>query len=401
MTFKLAPAGFALAAAFAAVLAACRSSNPVPETLPWSVRMTETVLRRSPDPADLESPKKPYWEYTYGLVLKAVLETWVATGDGRYFDYVRNYYNRFIDRNGSILTYRIGEYNIDRINPGKPLFRLYRETGDEKYRMALDTLRSQMATHPRTAEGGFWHKNKYPHQMWLDGIYMASPFLAQYGAEFDEPGLLDEAAKQVRLMEKHSREEKTGLLYHGWDESRRQRWADPHTGLSSQFWGRSMGWYAMAVVDVLDFLPADHPERLELTALFTRLATAVTNVQDPETGLWYQVLDQGTRKGNYLESSASCMFVYALAKGVRTGVLHPAYRHIAEKGYRGILDRFIRTDRKGWVHIDSACAVAGLGGDPYRDGSYGYYIGEKIRSDDPKAVGPFILASLEMENAVR
>ncbi|MDM7924874.1 MAG: glycoside hydrolase family 88 protein [bacterium] len=402
--FRMNTAGLALAAAAvacAAVLAACRASKPVPDTLPWSVRMTESVLRRSPDPANLESPKKPYWEYTYGLVLKAVLETWAVTGDGRYFEYVRRYYDQFVGEDGSIRTYRKSEYNIDRINPGKPLFRLYRETGNEKFRRALDTLRSQMATHPRTSEGGFWHKNKYPHQMWLDGIYMASPFLAQYGAEFDEPGLFDEAAKQVLLMERVSREEKTGLLYHGWDESREQKWADPNTGLSSQFWGRSMGWYAMAVVDVLDFLPADHPRRPELTALFTRLATAVANVQDPETGLWYQVLDQGTRKGNYPESSASCMFVYALAKGARTGVLHPAYRHIAEKGYRGILERFIRTDRRGWVSIDSACAVAGLGGDPYRDGSYEYYIGEKIRTNDPKAVGPFILASLEMEKAVR
>jgi unsaturated rhamnogalacturonyl hydrolase len=327
-SYRVVPMGTVLAAlvtAFAVILAACRASNPIPDTLPWSVRMTETVLRRCPDPAKLESPKKPSWEYTYGLVLKAVLEQWRATRDPRYFDYVRAYYDRFIGADGSIRTYDMDEYNIDRINPGKPLFRLYRETGEEKYRIALETLRSQMATHPRTSEGGFWHKKKYPHQMWLDGIYMASPFLAEYGATFDEPGLIDEAAKQILLMEKHGREEKTGLLYHGWDESRQQKWADPQTGLSSHFWGRSVGWFAMAVVDVLDFMPADHPRRPEVVAVFTRLATAITNVQDPETGLWYQVLDQGTRKGNYLESSASCMFVYALAKGSRTGDLHPAY----------------------------------------------------------------------------
>jgi unsaturated rhamnogalacturonyl hydrolase len=394
----------ALAAAgtgLALLSAACRPSDPVPEGLPWSVRMTETVLRRRPDPLKLESSGKPVWEYTHGLVMKAVLDEWSVTRDPRYFDYVRSYYDRVIGPDGTITSYRPDEYNIDRINPGKPLFRLFRETGEQKYRLALQKLRSQMETHPRTSEGGFWHKNRYPNQMWLDGIYMASPFLAQYGATFDEPGLVDEAVRQIELMERHAREEKTGLLYHGWDESRTQKCADPMTRLSSHFWGRSVGWFAMAVIDALDFVPADHPRRPELVALFTRLATAITNVQDPETGLWYQVLDQGTRKGNYLESSASCMFVYALAKGCRTGVLHPAYRHIAEKGYRGILTHFIRTDRRGWVHIERACAVAGLGGDPYRDGSYDYYIHEKIGTDDPKAVGPFILASLEMESGLR
>jgi unsaturated rhamnogalacturonyl hydrolase len=359
--------------------------------------MAESVMKRNPDPWTLDSQKDPKWEYTYGLVLKAVLQVWTATGDPRYFQYVKDYYDHFIDNHGNILTYHPDDYNIDRINPGKPLFLLYEKTGDERYKKAIQLLRMQLKTHPRTSDGGFWHKKIYPHQMWLDGLYMAAPFLAEYAKTFNEPQTFDDAANQVLLMEKHAREEKTGLLYHGWDESRRQRWADPETGLSSHFWGRSMGWYAMAVVDVLDFLPENHPRRQDIVAVFNRLATAVTNVQDKETGLWYQILDQGARKGNYLESSASCMFVYALAKGVRKGTLHPAFMNIARKGYQGILDRFIETDKNGLVSILQACAVAGLGGNPYRDGSYGYYIHEKIRNNDPKAIGPFILASLEME----
>jgi unsaturated rhamnogalacturonyl hydrolase len=378
-------------------LLSCTSSVPIKSTQPWSVRMTESVMRRSPDPWTMEGNKKGRWEYTFGLVLKAISQVWAVTGDDRYLHYVQSYYDHFIDHDGNILSYKLDEYNIDRINPGKALFALYQKTRDEKYEKAIQLLRTQMKTHPRTSEGGFWHKKIYPHQMWLDGIYMASPFLAQYAGTFDEPATFDDVANQIILMEKHAREEKTGLLYHGWDESRQQRWADPQTGLSSQFWGRAIGWYAMAIVDVLDFMPQDHPQRTEIVAILNRLATAISNVQDGETGLWYQVLDQGTRKGNYLESSASCMFVYAVAKGTRLGYLHPAFMNIAKKGYQGILDHFLEIDKNGVVSINQACAVAGLGGNPYRDGSYEYYVNEKIKSNDPKAIGPFILASLEME----
>jgi len=394
-------ARYAIPLAVLLTVSACNPRKTVMDSQPWSGRMAESVLVRNADHWSIDFRKEPKWEYTYGLVMKALLQVWEATGDDRFFQYVRSYYDRMIDSTGGILTYRLEEYNIDRINPGKPLFALYRKTGDPKFLKAIHLLRSQMKTHPRTSEGGFWHKNIYPHQMWLDGLYMASPFLAEYASVFREPELFDDVARQFILMEKHAREEKTGLLHHGWDESRRQRWADPQTGLSPNFWGRAMGWYAMALVDALDYFPGDHPKRPELTAILGRLATAVTNVEDRESGLWYQVLDQGTRKGNYLESSASCMFVYALGKGVRKGYLHSAFMNISQKGYGGILERFITTDRKGLVSIHQGCAVGGLGGDPYRDGSYEYYIHEKIRSNDPKAVGSFILASLEMEAAAR
>ena len=230
--------------------------------------------------------------------------------------------------------------------------------------------------------------------MWLDGAYMASPFLAQYAATFKEPKAFDEVALQFLLMEKHLRDEKTGLLYHGWDESKQQIWANKQNGRSPHFWGRAIGWYAMALVDALDYFPASHPQRKELIRILQQLSTSLQNFQDRETGLWYQVVDQGTRKGNYLEASASSMFVYALAKGVRKGYLDKSFLAVAQKGYDGIINKLIAVKGNGEVDLLQVCEVAGLSSD--RDGSYEYYVNEKIRVNDPKGTGPFILASLEL-----
>jgi unsaturated rhamnogalacturonyl hydrolase len=234
--------------------------------------------------------------------------------------------------------------------------------------------------------------------MWLDGIYMASPFYAAFGQTFAEPAAFDDVARQIILIEKHTRDPQTGLLYHAWDESKQQRWADPQTGCSPHFWGRAMGWYAMAIVDVLDYLPSEHPQREDILAILERLIGALVDVQDESTGLWYQVLDQGQRAGNYLEASASCMFVYALAKAVRQGYLGQTYLDVARHGYQGILDNLLRLDDQGLVNLEKTCGVGGLGGTPYRDGSYEYYISERIVTNDYKGVGPFILASIEMEH---
>jgi len=381
------------------ICSSCKSSKgdlPV-VTEPWSIRMAESVMKRNPEPWRIDFRETPKWEYTQGLVLKAILDVWEVSREDRYFQYVLAYYDQFVNEDGSIELYNPEDYNIDRINPGKPLFRLYKETGNEKFKKAIFLLREQMKTHPRTSEGGFWHKKIYPYQMWLDGLYMAAPFLAEFAVTFDEPELLDDVANQFVWMENHARDEKTGLLYHGWDESRRQRWANPETGLSPNFWGRSMGWYAMGLADALDFFPPDHPRRPEIIAILSRLATAITNFQDKETGVWYQVVNQAGREGNYPESSATGMFVYSLAKAVNKGYIDEKFLKVAQKGYAGILEQFIETDAEGLVNIHKACSVAGLGGDPYRDGSYQYYISEPIRSNDPKAVGPFILASLEFE----
>jgi unsaturated rhamnogalacturonyl hydrolase len=370
----------------------------------WSTRMADTIMKRTPDPVWLDAREKPRWEYTPGLVLKAVMHVAERTGDERYWKYVEAYYDHFVKADGTIEAYSKDEYNIDRINPGKPLFTLYARTKNEKYRKAIELLRQQMREHPRTKEGGFWHKKRYPYQMWLDGLYMGAPFLAQYAKTFNEPALFDDAIDQYVWMEKHARDPKTGLLYHGWDESRQQKWADPQTGLSPELWGRAMGWYAMGLVETLDFVPLTHPRRGELTAILNRLAEAVVKVQDPKTGVWWQVLDKGGREGNYLESSVSVMFSFSLMKAARLGYIDRKYGDAGRRAYNGVLREFVEVDQDGLVNIHRVCEVAGLGGDPekgekYRSGTFEYYVTEKIRSNDPKAVGPFIFASLEMERS--
>lgn len=233
--------------------------------------------------------------------------------------------------------------------------------------------------------------------MWLDGLYMGDTFYADYAATFNEEKDFDDIANQFILIEQHTRDPKTGLLYHAWDESHTEKWANPQTGVSQNFWGRADGWYAMALVDVLDKLPADHPKRPQLLAILNRLATAIQKYQDAKTGLWYQVLDKANKKGNYFEASASCMFVYALAKGAREGYLPASYLSAAKKGYKGIVERFIKTDANGQTNLDGTVNVGGLGGNPYRDGSYQYYLSEKVIQNDPKGVGAFIQASVEIE----
>ena len=232
--------------------------------------------------------------------------------------------------------------------------------------------------------------------MWLDGLYMGSSFYAEYGKLFNQPEIFDDVVKQFVLIEAHTRDEASGLLYHAWDEEKAQAWANPETGLSKIFWGRGIGWYAMALVDVLDYLPEDHPGRKDVIAILQRLAEAITKIQDDSTGVWWQVADQPGREGNYLESSVSCMFVYALSKGVRKGYLDEKYKAVSQKGYQGILAQFITENPDGTINLTQTCSSAGLGYG--RDGSYEYYVYQERRVDnDGKALGPFITASLEME----
>ncbi len=305
--------------------------------------------------------------------------------------------DEFVQPDGSIRTYRLEEYNLDQIREGKLLFCLYETTGDERYKKAAYLLREQLRGQPRTKSGGFWHKKIYPHQMWLDGIYMASPFYAEFARRFGEPEGFDDIALQIIVIEERTRDPNTGLLYHAWDESRSQKWADPETGCSPHFWGRAMGWYAMAIPDVLDNMPVNHPQRDRLVTIFRETIDALVRVQDPASGVWFQVLDQAGTPGNYLESSVSCMVVCAIAKGVRTGLLDEEYLAVARRGYGGILTEFVTVDDGGLVTLDGICAVAGLGGKPYRDGSYEYYVSEKIIANEYKGVGPFVMASIEME----
>jgi unsaturated rhamnogalacturonyl hydrolase len=337
------------------------------------------------------------WVYDNGVVMKGIEGVWLQTADRKYFNYIHNYIDAVVSPEGEIKGYKGEDYNLDNVLCGREVLTLYKVLGTPKYYKAATQLREQLKGQPRVPEGGFWHKKRYPNQMWLDGLYMGEPFYAEYAAAFHEEADFNDIANQFILMEQHARDPKTGLLYHAWDQSKKERWANPKTGLSLNFWARADGWYAMALVDVLDQFPANHPKRAELIAILNRLAAGIQKYQDPQSGLWYEVLDKAKEKGNYPEASASSMFVYALAKGYRMGYLPATYKAVAEKGYKGILNKFIETDASGQVNLNGTVSVGGLGGNPYRDGSYQYYLSEKVVKNDPKGVGAFILAAVEIE----
>jgi len=400
-----------IAFAFSLLTTACKNTkeNPkeitviekiVPENLKWSERMMLSEIERVPKASMLDFVDKPRWSYTNGLVLSACIKVYEQTNNQKYYDYIYAYANELIDSTGTIKTYKLSNQNLDMIKSGDVLLYLYPKTKEERFLKAIETLNSQMETQPKTSDGGYWHKQVYPYQMWLDGLYMAEPFHTRYAKEYLNDAkktqkIYDDVVLQFDLIQKHSSDEKSGLLYHGWDESKEQKWANKETGNSPHFWSRAMGWYGMAMVDVLDFLPENHPGRSKIISYLNTFAEAVTKVQH-ESGLWYQVLDQGDREGNYLEASGTAMFTYAFAKGVRKGYLPETYSVIANKAYSGIIKNLISIEENGVVNLNQVCGVAGLGGNPYRDGSFEYYVNEIIRPNDPKGTGPFILASLEL-----
>lgn len=363
--------------------------------------MAATVMRIWSDSLEVQPGRPVRWSYDQGVVLEGFTGLWKRTGDQRYFQYIQRSMDHFIDTNGNIRTYQLKDYNIDNIKNGRVILTLYKATKDNKYKLAADLLREQLRQQPRTNDGGFWHKKRYPYQMWLDGLYMGEPFYAEYAALFGEDSAFRDITRQFVLMEEHARDPRTGLLYHAWDESKEQRWANKTTGQSPHFWGRAMGWYAMALVDALEYYPPTDPGRDSLIAILNRTAAAIKKYQDAKTGCWYQVLDKATSKGNYVEASASCMFVYALAKGMRLGYLPKTYRSVAQKGYDGILKQFIRKNPEGDLTLGGTVSVAGLGGDPYRDGSYAYYLSEKVIDNDAKGVGAYLLAANEMETMTK
>ncbi|MGD9590471.1 MAG: glycoside hydrolase family 88 protein [Pyrinomonadaceae bacterium] len=366
----------------------------VPQTI--AERLADTAMRRI-WVDDGNPPGIPRgWTYEQGVILKAIEQMWYRTGDPKYFRHIQAGMDFWINEDGTHKDYELEEYNIDHVTPALAMMTLYRVTGQEKYKKMVELFRSQLKTHPRTKEGGFWHKKIYPWQMWLDGLYMGQPFYAEYSKVFAEDNW-DDIANQFVWMEKHALDPKTGLLYHGWDESKEQRWANKQTGQSPHFWGRAMGWYAMAIVDTLDHFPQEHPRRKEIETILDRLATAIARVQDPKSGVWWDILDLGGKEKNYLESSASAMFVYAIARGVREGYLYEKHMKVAVRGWDGIKKEFIKTSADGHAEWHGTVSVSGLGGNPYRDGSYEYYMSEKIRLNDAKGLGPAIKAALEME----
>ncbi|MBE8726154.1 glycoside hydrolase family 88 protein [Flavobacterium sp. KB82] len=367
------------------------------KNLKWSDKMALTLMKRHPEAYMLDDAKKPKWDYVHALVLHSIEELYKKNPDPRYKAYVRGYVDELVQADGEIKTYEFDKYNIDLVVPGRLLFDIYAESKQDKYLKALQQIRKQLAEQPRTASGGFWHKQIYPNQMWLDGLYMGEPFYTQYTVTFENGKSLDDIAKQFELIQLHATDPKTGLLYHGWDESKQMPWANKETGNSPNFWSRALGWYVMALVDVLDYFPKDHPKQKELVKYLNNTSEALAKYQDKSSGLWYQVTDRGGDKDNYLEASGSSMFAYAFAKGANKGYLPSKYKKLANKAFDGLTKILIKkVDEDGGITLTNCCQVAGLGGTPYRDGSYEYYVNERKKDNDPKATGPFILAALEL-----
>lgn len=316
--------------------------------------MADSVIARK---TDLTS----YWPYEFGLTLDGIAEVWKQTKDSKYFEYIKECMDTFVNEDGTIRGYSVDEYNIDHLNNGKILLTIYQETHEEKYRKALELLRTQIAKHPRTKEGVFWHKEIYPEQIWLDGLYMGATFYAKYVNEFGDVSEFDDIAKQFIIARNHTIDPNSGLLYHAYDDAREQPWADKETGLSKHFWSRSMGWFVMALVDTLEELPEDNKYKNEILQIFNDTMNALIKVADNDAHVWYQVLDCGDRKGNYLEASGSSMIAYALFKGVRLGYLPEELREFAKESYRGLIDEFILETPLGLINLNKICFVAGLG----------------------------------------
>jgi len=372
------------------------SLNSPAQAQPYSQKMALTAMHLWPDSFSVVPGRPARWSYDQGVILKGIEGIWLATGDPKWFNYIQHSMDYFVGEDGSIKDYNPGSYNIDHVNNGKLLLTLFRVTGKEKYKKAVLRLREQLRTHPRTNEGGFWHKKVYPYQMWLDGLYMGQPFYAEYAQVFGADSIFNDVTQQFVLMEKNARDPKTGLLYHGYDELRKEQWANKQTGVSPHFWGRALGWYGMALVDALDYFPDEHPGRKELIAILNRLAAAVVKVQDGATGMWYDIVDLPGRKPNYTESSATAMLAYTLAKAARKGYIAATYRANAKKAFDGLVRNKL-TQINSFTNLEGTVSVSGLGGKPYRDGSFDYYMREKVVQNDPKGMGAFILAANEIE----
>jgi unsaturated rhamnogalacturonyl hydrolase len=368
--------------------------------LELSRRLAESEMARRGDSLalggwDAMGRKPSTWNYTTGLLMEALDKLSVAAGDRRFADFAKRTIDSYLTPAGAIQTYAPDEFNIDHINSGKMLQRLQaRHPDDGRYRAAIAALAAQLASHPRTSEGAFWHKQRYPHQLWLDGVYMGMPFLAGVGVATGDSHKVEEAVREFTIARSHLRDAGSGLYFHAWDEAKQQVWADPQTGRSRYFWGRGLGWFAMALVDILDVIPAEQTElRKPLLAMIPELAEGLVRHQD-DTGTWYQILDKPTEAGNYREASASAMFAYFLAKAVNDGHLPESFAPAAHKAWSGLVDEFVAVHADGSFHLTNVVEVGGLGYG--RDGSYRYYMSERVVDNDPKGLGPAILAGIEM-----
>ena len=346
-------------------------------------------------------PYKRYWNYEDGCVLKGCADLYRAAGDERCRAYVLDYLARFVEPDGTIPNYQMDGYSIDSINCGKVLFFALDETGDERYRRAADFHARRLEGHPRCACGNFWHKEIYPDQIWLDGLYMAQPFRAEYDARFGGGRDAADIAGQFKNVRKYLYVPEKGLYVHACDMARKQPWADPETGKSPNFWLRSMGWYLMALIDCLELMDRQLYEHWRaLRDLFVEAIDGIARWRDPETGLYFQVIDRADVEGNYIETSGSAMVLYAMLKGVRLGLLDgEKYLRDARRAFETLTALKLRRGADGLWHLNDICKVAGLGPGEKRDGSVAYYLSEPRVADDAKGVGPWMMALAEYRRA--
>jgi unsaturated rhamnogalacturonyl hydrolase len=356
-----------------------------------AVRFADAIMTRWPDPASISSSSG--FEYNHGIVLRGMEQVYRHTSDARYLAYIKKYVDAYVSSSGSVDI--PSAHSFDNLQPSVLLPFLFQQTKTARYQLGADSVRARYDTIPRNADKGYWHKQQYPNQMWLDSIYMGEPFLARYGAVFGTCGSFcaSTVVEQILLLAEHVRDTNTGLLYHAWDDSptgQKASWANPTTGRSPVVWGRALGWYAMALVDTLDDLPADEPGRSDMLGILAGIAAGLKATQDAKTGLWYQVLDQGNKSDNWLETSCSGMFVYALKVGVDRGYLDSSYLSVANAGWQGVKSK-VTIDGNGLPTINGAVQGMGVQND------YAGYINQKTLSNSSHGLCSVLLAASEME----
>ena len=345
--------------------------------------MCDTMMRKFAAP---DLPPKHKFHYHQGVFLSGMLSTYKVCGEEKYYEYIKAWVDSIIYPDGSIHDF--DKKMLDDIQPGILLLYLYKRTGDERYAAALKTLMPILREWKRNEAGGFWHKEFLPDQMWLDGLYMAGPLQAEYAAVFDEHGFLETAIEQAYLMKQYMTDKNTGLLFHAWDQSKKEWWADSETGLSSEIWGRALGWYAVAVLDILKFTPQDHPQRQGLVDIEYELLKSVVNYQDDKTGMWFQVVDKINRSDNWVETSCTSLFVYAIARAVEAGILDKSYLSYAQRGYEGIIDNSLE-----YQNDDALLSGICIGTNVC---NYTGYISRPTSTNDLHGVGAFLLMSSQM-----
>ena len=340
--------------------------------------------------------QKPSWNYIDGCMIKALLELYHISKDSHYLKFADNFIDYFVQEDGSILSYDPKEYNLDNVNAGKTLFDLYTLTGKEKYRRAIDTVYGQLKTQPRTSTGNFWHKLIYPNQIWLDGLYMAQPFYMQYELAYNEGKNCQDSYNQFLSVYQLMRDPRNGLYYHAYDDSKTAFWCDKVTGLSANFWLRALGWYAMALVDTIDIMPQSMAqEKAQLSRIYQELIDSMLPYQEEDTGMWYQVVNRGGIAPNYLETSGSAIFAYAIMKSVRLGLLNSSYFSYGQKAFDGICKKYL-SEKDGELQLGGICLVAGLGNKEMREGTFNYYMREPVVQNEAKGVAPLILAYVDI-----